>query len=75
LLDEENAKRYDPDTGQTPEPAAAGRPSRGGTPTPQRPGALTGAQVNEQVDKFLLENNVFVRINESQLDRGAVRAL
>ncbi len=47
---------------------------RGGNAGPQRPGALTPAQVNEQVDKFLLDNNVPVRINESQLDRGAVRA-
>ncbi|HEV8592384.1 MAG TPA: M20/M25/M40 family metallo-hydrolase, partial [Pyrinomonadaceae bacterium] len=39
-----------------------------------RPGALTATQVGEQVDKFLLDNNVLVRINESQLDRGAVRA-
>jgi hypothetical protein len=39
-----------------------------------RPGALTNVQVREQVDKFLVDNNVLVRINESQLDRGAVRA-
>jgi len=47
------------------------------TPPPSvkpRADALTGAQVNEQLDKFLLDNNVPVRINESQLDRGAVRA-
>ena len=39
-----------------------------------RPGALTAAQIGEQLDKFLLDNNVLVRVNESQLDRGAVRA-
>jgi hypothetical protein len=39
-----------------------------------RPNALTGGQIGEQLDKFLLDNNVLVRINESQLDRGAVRA-
>jgi carboxypeptidase Q len=47
------------------------------TPPPSikpRANALTGAQVNEQLDKFMLDNNVLVRINESQLDRGAVRA-
>lgn len=39
-----------------------------------RENALTPLQVSEQLDKFLLDNNVLVRINESQLDRGAVRA-
>ena len=46
---------------------------RGPAPTP-RPGALTGIQLRDQLDKFLVDNNVLVRINESQLDRGAVRA-
>jgi hypothetical protein len=72
--DEENAKRYDPDP--TKRVSGFGGPGgpRGGTPPTPRPGALTAAQVNEQVDKFLLDNKVLVRINESQLDRGAVRA-
>ena len=50
-------------------------PSAGNTaqPTP-RPNALTSSQVSEQLDKFLLDNNVAVRINQSPLDRGAVRA-
>ena len=39
-----------------------------------RPNALSAAQVRDQLDKFLLDNNVLVRINESQLDRGLVRA-
>lgn len=42
-------------------------------PTP-RPNALTPTQVGEQIDKFLMDNKVLVRINQSQLDRGAVRA-
>ncbi len=50
-----------------------GGPGGGNTITP-RPNALTAAQVNEQLDKFLVDNKVLVRINESQLDRGAVRA-
>jgi len=74
MTDEDAKKRFDP--------ANAGGPGGGGNRggggqgagiTP-RPNALTGAQVGEQVDKFLLDNNVKVRINESQLDRGAVRA-
>lgn len=39
-----------------------------------RPNALTAEQVGEQLNKFLIANGVLVRINESQLDRGAVRA-
>ena len=42
-------------------------------PSP-RPNALPAEQVSEQVNKFLLDNGVLVRINQSQLDRGAVRA-
>lgn len=45
----------------------------GGRITP-RPGALTPLQIRDQLDKFLLDNKVLVRINESQLDRGLVRA-
>ena len=73
ITDEENKKRYDPENVARGGP---GRPGggRGGTLPTQRPGALSPAAVNEQVDKFLLDNNVLVRINESQLDRGAVRA-
>ncbi|MEO6333498.1 MAG: M20/M25/M40 family metallo-hydrolase [Pyrinomonadaceae bacterium] len=69
--DEDNARRFNPD----PTKRASAAPVRP-TPTPPtpRPGALTGAQVNEQVDKFLLDNKALVRINESQLDRGSVRA-
>jgi len=48
-------------------------PQRGPQPAP-RANALNGGQISEQLDKFLLDNNVLVRINESQLDRGLVRA-
>ena len=72
IPDEENTKRYDPDPANRPVPNFGN--IRGGTPPTPRPGALTPAQVNEQLDKFLLDNGALVRINESQLDRGAVRA-
>lgn len=73
--DEDNARRFDPDPAKRP----AGGQGRGGgpgggTPPVPRPGALTGSQIAEQLDKFFLDNKVAVRINESQLDRGAVRA-
>ena len=54
-----------------------GRPGGGGGGQPRvapRPNALTNAQINTQLDKFFVDNGVLVRINESQLDRGAVRA-
>ncbi|HVF30178.1 MAG TPA: M20/M25/M40 family metallo-hydrolase [Pyrinomonadaceae bacterium] len=70
--DADMARRFDPDPAKR---AAGGGP--GGGPqrsVAPRPGALAAAQVNEQLDKFLLDNKVLVRINESPLDRGAVRA-
>lgn len=39
-----------------------------------RANALNPLQIAEQLDKFLLDNNVLVRVNESPLDRGLVRA-
>ena len=71
--DEDNARRFDPDPAKRPTGGGRGQ-GAGGTPPTPRPGALTGLQIAEQLDKFLLDNKVLVRINESQLDRGAVRA-
>ena len=51
--DEDNKKRYDPENPARPAGGGGGPGGRGGTPTAQRPGALSAAQVNEQVDKFL----------------------
>ena len=75
ISDEDNKKRYDP-ANPTPAggPGGLGRGAGGGAGVTPRPGALPAAQVNEQLDKFLVDNNVLVRINESELDRGAVRA-
>lgn len=73
--DEDVAKRFDPDPAKRPAGGPGrGGPGGGGAGITPRPGALTGLQIAEQVDKFLLENKVLVRINKSQLDRGAVRA-
>lgn len=71
LLEEDLRKRFDP-ANTTPQFGGQGG-GRGAGATP-RENALSAAQIGEQVDKFLLDNNVLVRINESQLDRGAVRA-
>jgi hypothetical protein len=69
--------RMDP----TKTPADCGPGGPGGGPGgggPQRitprPNALSNVQLRDQVDKFFVDNKVLVRINESQLDRGLVRA-
>ena len=67
LEDEVVRKRYDPNAERQQ------FPRRQPGPAPKA-GALSARQVNEQIDKFLLDNKALVRINESQLDRGAVRA-
>lgn len=54
-------------------PGGPGGGQRGPQVTP-RPNALTPQQISDQLDAFLLANGVLVRINESQLDRGLVRA-
>ena len=74
IPDEDIKRRYDP-ANSTPQGGGPGGPGGGNrTPPTPRPNALTNAQVSDQVDKFLIDNNVLVRVNESQLDRGAVRA-
>jgi hypothetical protein len=66
-------RRFDPNN---PAPQGGGGP-RGGGQGPRmapRPGALTNVQLNEQLDKFLVDNNVAVRINDAAMDHGLVRA-
>jgi carboxypeptidase Q len=64
------------DPAKTPADCAALAGPTGPRPTPvtPRPNALGGQQIGDQIDAFLLANNALVRINESQLDRGLVRA-
>jgi hypothetical protein len=54
-------------------------PQRGGPGGPpqqqqQQPGRLTAAQINEQVDQFLVANGALVRINDAGRDHGQIRA-
>jgi len=70
LTDEQAKQRFAP--GATP---TSPRPSASPTPTPEpKPGALTNAQVNEQLDAFLVDNNAALRINDAAMDLGMVRA-
>ncbi|MFN2501492.1 MAG: M20/M25/M40 family metallo-hydrolase [Pyrinomonadaceae bacterium] len=75
LADDVIRCRMDPTKTPADCPGGPGGPGGGGpTRVTPRPNALTGVQLRDQLDKFLLENKVKVRINESQLDRGPVRA-
>ena len=68
LTDEQVKQRYS-GGGSTP----SGRGQGNGAQAP-KPGALTNAQVNEQLDRFLVENNVELRINDAAMDKGMIRA-
>jgi hypothetical protein len=65
--DEETLKkRYDPNAAPTPMP----------TPEvpPTRPNMLTPLQLRDQLDKFLLDAKVKVRINDAGREHGQIRA-
>lgn len=67
-IDDETIKRrLDPNAPapQFPQPPPAAAP---------KPGQLNFQQVGEQVDKFLLDNKVAVRINDAGREHGQIRA-
>lgn len=67
--DDDVRKQVDPNnTAQPQNPFANQQP-----PTP-KPGALNGAQISEQVDKFLLDNGAAVRITDAGREHGQIRA-
>jgi carboxypeptidase Q len=39
-----------------------------------KPNALTGRQINEQLDLFMVANNVALRVNDAAMDKGMIRA-
>jgi hypothetical protein len=66
--DEEIKRRFDPNaTPQSP----FQRPQPQQTP---RPGQLTGAQLTEQLDKFLLDSRALLRVNDAGREHGQIRA-
>ncbi len=70
--DDEAKKRFDPAN-----PAPQGGPGGGfgaGPRVTPRPGALSPAQVGEQLDKFLVDNNAALRVNDSGMNLGLMRA-
>jgi carboxypeptidase Q len=61
IPDEQARKQFDPNA--PPQPP----------PTPPAPQGLTAAQINEQVDRFLLANGALVRVNDAARPHGQVR--
>ena len=67
-LDDKAVKeRYDPDR------PSAGPGPRQQQPTPD-PTKLTGRQVDEQLDRFLIESGALIRVNDAGMDHGEIRA-
>jgi carboxypeptidase Q len=65
------AERYDP---KNPNAGQFGRGGPGGGQNQPEPGVLTPAQINEQIDQFLVSNGALVRANDSRMGNGHIRA-
>jgi carboxypeptidase Q len=70
INDDDLRKRLEPTTVPT-QPRTFPTPAP--TPTP-KVGQLTGLQVAEQLDQFLLDNKVAVRVNDAGREHGQIRA-
>jgi hypothetical protein len=68
MSDEDAKRRFDPNNTNANQFG-----NRGPQPQPE-PGKLTGAQIAEQTDKFLLDNGVVVRVNDAGREHGQIRA-
>jgi carboxypeptidase Q len=71
LDDKTVAERFDPNN---PNAGQFGGGPRGGQQTPPDPNVLTPAQINEQIDPFLLANGAVLRINDAHMSHGLIRA-
>jgi carboxypeptidase Q len=71
--DAEVRNQFDPNNPTPAQPPfAAASPSPQASPTPAP--VLTGAQVGEQLDQFLLASGVLVRVNDAGREHGQIRA-
>ena len=68
LEDKAAAERFDP---KNPN---AGQLVPRNPPPNDPPGTLTGAQINTQIDEFLLVNGALVRANDARMGNGRIRA-
>ncbi|MCA1574997.1 MAG: M20/M25/M40 family metallo-hydrolase, partial [Acidobacteria bacterium] len=67
--DKQIAQRFDPDARPSPRPTPSPTPSPSPGPKP-----LTGQQIGDQLDKFLKDNGVLVRVNDGGREHGQIRA-
>ena len=68
--DKAAAERFDPNN-----PNAGQFGPRNGQPPPQDPpGTLTPAQINQQIDEFLLLHGAKMRLNDARMGNGRIRA-
>lgn len=70
LEDKVVAERFDP---KNPNAGQFGPRPGQGPPQPE-PGVLTPAQINEQIDQFLLANGALMRLNDAHMTNGHIRA-
>jgi hypothetical protein len=69
IADDEAKRRFDPNAERPAGPPFTPQPQ----PTPKE-GALNPAQINEQLNAFLVTNGVLVRINDAGREHGQIRA-
>ncbi|MDQ3130078.1 MAG: M20/M25/M40 family metallo-hydrolase [Acidobacteriota bacterium] len=70
IPDETIRQRFDPNAAPPQPRQQQPRP----TPPTPKPGQLNGLQISEQMDKFLLDSGVAVRINDAGREHGQIRA-
>ncbi len=68
--DKAAAERFDP---KNPNAGQFG-PRNAAQQTPDPPGTLTPAQINQQIDEFLLANGALLRANDARMGNGRIRA-
>lgn len=70
LDDKVVAERFDP---KNPNVGQFG-PQRNAQQQQDPPGTLTGAQINQQIDEFLVANHARMRVNDARMGNGRIRA-
>lgn len=72
IADDVLAKRFDP-ANTTPQQGPPFGPPQG-TPLAPKPGALPNSQITTQLNAFLVENGVALRVNDAGREHGQIRA-
>lgn len=73
IADDVIARRFDPSPTAAPTPQGPPRQFQGPAIEP-KPGALSGGEINNQVNAFLLASGVKVRVNDAGREHGQIRA-